>query len=52
LTIFVRPVAPRASRNADITASVPEDTSRTCSTPATRSAIASASSTSRSVGAP
>ena len=33
-------------------ASVPEDTSRTCSQPRTRSQIASASSTSPGVGAP
>ena len=43
---------PRATRTADIVASVPEDTSRTSSTEGTRSQIASASSTSRSVGAP
>ena len=42
----------RASRSADIAASVPEETSRTCSTEGTASAISAASSTSRSVGAP
>jgi hypothetical protein len=49
---LVRPVAPRASRTAVIAASVPDDTKRTFSTDGTCSAIASASSTSRSVGAP
>ena len=43
---------PRATRTADIVASVPDDTRRTISTEGTRSQIASASSTSRSVGAP
>ena len=46
------PVNPRATRMADIVASVPLDTRRTRSTLGTRSQIASASSTSRSVGAP
>ena len=45
-------VAPRASRTAVIAASVPDDTSRTFSTLGTRSQMASASSTSRVVGAP
>ncbi len=35
-----------------MTASVPEETSRTCSSPATAPVIASASSTSPGVGAP
>jgi hypothetical protein len=52
LTITVRPVIPRASRTALIVASVPELTSRTRSTGATRPMISSASSTSASVGAP
>jgi hypothetical protein len=43
---------PRARRMADMVASVPLDTSRTFSTDGTRSQISSASSTSRSVGAP
>jgi hypothetical protein len=47
-----RPVAPRATRTADIVASVPDDTSRTISTDGTRSQMASARRTSRSVGAP
>jgi len=47
-----RPVTPRASRTALMVASVPELTSRTCCTGPTRSMITSASSTSRSVGAP
>ena len=42
---------PRASRIADIVASVPDDTSRTAST-GVRATISSASSTSCSVGAP
>jgi hypothetical protein len=49
---FERPVAPRARRTAVIAASVPDDTRRTFSTVATRSTIASASSTSRIVGTP
>ena len=48
----MRPVKARASRSADIAASVPEETSRTCSIDGTASAISAASSTSRSVGAP
>ena len=48
----VRPVAPRARRMADIVASVPLETMRTFSQDGTRSVIASASRTSRSVGAP
>ncbi len=43
---------PRASRTADIAASVPDETSRTRSTDGTASTISAASSTSRSVGAP
>ena len=43
---------PRASRTALIVASVPEETSRTCSTGATRRTISSASATSPSVGVP
>ena len=42
----------RARRSADIPASVPDETSRTCSIDGTASAISTASSTSRSVGAP
>ena len=42
----------RASRTAAIAASVPDETSRTCSTDGTASTISAASSTSRSVGAP
>ena len=48
----LRPVAPRASRIALIAASVPELTRRTISTEGRCRAISSASSTSRSVGAP
>src|SRR5436189_151546 len=48
----LRPVAPRASLSALIAASVPELTRRTCSMLGTCARIASASSTSRSVGAP
>src|SRR6266480_4945256 len=47
-----RPVKPRATRMADIVASVPELTSLTISTDGTASQIASASSISASVGAP
>ncbi len=43
---------PRASRIADIVASVPLDTSRTCSTGAIRATISSASATSPSPGVP
>jgi hypothetical protein len=46
------PVAPRASRIADIAASVPEDTSRTWSIDGTIVTIRSASSTSTSVATP
>ena len=42
---------PRASRIADIVASVPEETNRTCSTDV-RCTISSASSTSGRVGVP
>jgi len=52
LTIFARPVNPRANRIADIVASVPEDTRRTCSTGAIRATISSASATSPSLGVP
>src|SRR3954451_5035683 len=48
----MRPVIPPARRIALIVASVPELTSRTCSTGATRAMISSASSTSAGVGAP
>ena len=47
----LRPVTPRASRIADIVASVPEDTNRTFST-GVRATISSASSTSGTVGVP
>jgi hypothetical protein len=47
-----RPVAARARRIALMQASVPELTRRTCSTLGTWRMISSASSTSRSVGAP
>ena len=50
--IFARPVAPRARRIALIAASVPELTSRTISTDGRCAQMASASSTSRRVGAP
>ncbi len=50
--VMSRPVNPRATRSALIEASVPEFTSRTISTDGTRSRISSASSISRSVGAP
>ena len=43
---------PRATRMALMAASVPDDTSLTCWQPATRAQMASASSTSPSVGAP
>ena len=46
-----RPVKPRASRIADMVASVPEDTNRTRSI-GVRETISSASSTSGSVGVP
>jgi hypothetical protein len=48
----VRPVNPRARRIADIVASVPLDTRRSCSTGSTRATISSASATSPSVGVP
>src|SRR6478736_2476201 len=47
-----RPVKPRASRMADIVASVPELTRRTCSTGSTRATISSARRTSFSLGVP
>ena len=47
-----RPVAPRASRIALIVASVPDETSRTISTPGTSATTRSASAISASVGAP
>ena len=50
--ILSRPVAPRASRTADMTASVPELTMRTISMLGTSSTISRAISTSRRVGAP
>jgi len=50
--ILLRPVAPRARRMALMAASVPELTSRTISSEGTSRTISSASSTSRSVGAP
>ena len=52
LTIFSRPVNPRATRTALIVASVPELTMRTISTDGTASQTMRASSTSSSVGAP
>ena len=52
LTIRARPVAARASRIADIVASVPELTKRTISIDGTIETIFSASLTSSSVGAP
>jgi hypothetical protein len=52
LTILPRPVKPRASRSADIVASVPDETSRTISTDGSSRAIVSAISISISVGAP
>jgi hypothetical protein len=51
LTIFDRPVKPRASRIADIVASVPELTRRTWSI-GVRATISAASSTSPGVGVP
>jgi hypothetical protein len=50
--ILLRPVAPRASRMALMPASVPELTRRTISMDGTNFRISSASSISRSVGAP
>ena len=50
--IFSRPVNPRASRTADIVASVPLDTRRTMSSPEINSVSNSAISTSRRDGAP
>ena len=47
-----RRVAARARRIAVIAASVPDETSRTCSTDGTASTISSASSTSAAVAAP
>jgi hypothetical protein len=52
LITLLRPVAARASRSADIVASVPEETRRTISSDGTASTMRSASSTSASVGAP
>jgi hypothetical protein len=52
LTTLGRPVKPRATRMADIVASVPLDTNRTIPQEGTRVPISSASRTSRSVGAP
>lgn len=50
-TILAWPVAPRASRSADIVASVPDETNRTLST-GVRATISSPSSTSACVGVP
>ncbi len=50
--IFERRVKARASRNALMVASVPELTSRTCSTGATLDTISSARSTSPGLGVP
>jgi hypothetical protein len=52
LTTLGRSVKPRATRMADIVASVPLDTNRTIRHEGTRAPISSASRTSRSVGAP
>jgi hypothetical protein len=52
LTTVGLAVKPLATRMADIVASVPLETRRTISQLGTRSRIASASTTSRSVGAP
>lgn len=49
---LVRRVKPRASRMADMVASVPLETSRTCSSGSTRATISSASATSPSPGVP
>lgn len=51
-TTWARPVKPRASRIADMVASVPEETRRTCSTGSIRATISSASATSPSPGVP
>src|SRR6266480_6973079 len=48
----LRPLAPRASRSADMVASVPELTNRTNSSPGTSRASCSAISVSAWVGAP
>ena len=50
--IFDRPVKPRANRIADMVASVPDDTSRTCATAGTLATISSPSSTSPGPGVP
>ena len=50
--IFDRPVTPRATRTADIAASVPDETNRTFSIDGTAAATVSAISISRTVGAP
>ena len=50
--IFDRPVTPRATRTADIAASVPDETNRTFSIEGTAAATVSAISISRTVGAP
>jgi hypothetical protein len=52
LTIFGRPVKPRASLSAVIVASVPEETSRTISIDGSSRHSVSAISISSSVGAP
>ncbi len=50
--ILARPVTPRATRMADIVASVPDETNRTFAIDGTAATTASAISTSRIVGAP
>ena len=52
MTIFDRPVNPRASRSADMVASVPEDTSRIRSSEGNAACSASPRAISRSVEAP
>ena len=52
MTILSRPETPRATRTADIAASVPDETNRTFSIDGTDAATSSAISTSRTVGAP
>ena len=50
--ILSRPVTPRATRRADMAASVPDETNRTFSSDGTAAATVSAMSISRTVGAP
>ena len=50
--IFDRPVTPRATRTADMAASVPDETNLTFSIDGTAPATVSAISISRTVGAP